>query len=158
MPIEYRQGDVLEALKHGDIGIVAHGVNCSGGFGSGIAGQIAKQYPRVRQMYMKKYEKDKWLLGDIQYVAADIVDNKVVINCATQQTYGRNPRNQPNGRYCDYEAIRRVMARLNVLLKGIDIKLAMPYIGCGLAGGDWLEVETIINEEIKDNTVYVYRL
>ena len=48
------KGNVFES----NADIIAHGCNTMGGFGSGVAGQMAKIYPEVRQAYMSKYEKD----------------------------------------------------------------------------------------------------
>jgi hypothetical protein len=36
--------------------------------------------------------------------------------------------------------------------------VGIPFIGCGLAGGDWRIVEKIINEIFKNRTIYVYYL
>lgn len=40
MAIIYRKGDVLEALRKGEVDIVIHQTNCQGVMGSGIAKQI----------------------------------------------------------------------------------------------------------------------
>lgn len=155
MPIEYRKGDVLKALSNEEIDILAHGVNCSGGFGSGIAGQIAKEYPIVKQEYLYIYNTISWRLGKIQIVD---INKRLIINCATQQYYGRDPQSQPNNRYCDYEAISKCMAELYKLVYKENLKIGIPRIGCGLAGGNWDIVEAIINEAFSDYTIYVYDL
>ena len=158
--IIYENGDVLKALRDGQVDVVAHGVNCSGGFGSGIAKQIAEQFPIVRNYYMKAFREGDWYLGKIQEVRIPMTNKdthkKRIINCATQQFYGKLPESQPNGRYCDYDAIRVCMRQLANHYK--DLRIGMPMIGAGLANGDWSVIETIINEEFGDKPVYVYRL
>jgi O-acetyl-ADP-ribose deacetylase (regulator of RNase III) len=153
--IFYENGDVLEALRKGDINVVAHGVNISGGFNSGIAGQIKEQFPIVREKYLKAYEMGTWKLGLVQTIP--VGDGKLIVNCATQKNYGRDPESQPNGRYCDYDAIRNAMRSLACLWDE-DTRIGMPMIGAGLAAGDWSIIEAIINEEFGDKPVYVYKL
>ena len=38
------KGDLLSVTE----GVIAHGVNCRGAFGSGVAGAIARKFPWVR--------------------------------------------------------------------------------------------------------------
>lgn len=152
--IEYRQGDVLKALKSGMIDAVAHGVNCSGGFGSGIAKQIMEEYPEVRASYIADFNMGAWELGRIAPVRVN--NFQYIINCATQLRYGHKPELQPKGMYCSYEAIKMVMQKLAAIRLGTVI--GMPMIGAGLANGDWNIIEQIINEEFKERKVFVYRL
>ena len=42
--IHYAKGDLFDT----DHQIIAHGCNCRGGYGAGIAGQMAKKYPKAR--------------------------------------------------------------------------------------------------------------
>lgn len=48
------------------------------------------------------------------------------------------------------------MRKINHIFKGQHVGL--PQIGCGLAGGDWNRVKTIIQNELKDCfvTVVIY--
>ena len=163
MSIIYKKGDVLKALKNGEVDIVAHGVNCSGGFGSGIAGQIAKQFHEVKKEYIHKYQTEGWGLGQTQtvnyYTEGKGYRHKcITVNCATQKYYGSNPRSQPNGMYCDYEAIKECMIELHNSCKVLGLILGINRIGCGLGGGDWNEVEKIINDIFSDITIVVYDL
>lgn len=155
MSIIYRKGNLLNAFDEGEIDIIAHGVNCSGGFGSGIAGQIAKRFPEVKRQYLFKYNTKGWYLGQIQLV---YLNNKIIVNCATQKYYGKYPESQLNGMYCSYEAIRECMHQLKTIIKDSDLRIGIPKIGAGLAGGDWNEIEKVINEEFNDIPIYVYVL
>jgi len=152
--ITYRKGDVLKALKKNEIDIVAHGCNCSGGFGSGIAGQIAKLYPKVRNEYIFQYHAKNFELGKIHPIQTE---DGIIVNCATQQEYGRNPGSQPNGRYCDYIAIEECMQKLASYIHDKKLRLGMPMIGAGLAGGNWKAIEIIINRTFNDE-VFIYKL
>ncbi len=145
--IKYIVGDVLESNAN----VIAHGVNCVGGFGSGVAGQIANKYPLVRDYYLDQFENIGWKLGDVQYVP--LAQDKLFANCATQKEY--YPRDKRN---CDYEAVAKVMEELNRFCRLNKFTLAIPKIGAGLAGGDWVIIETIINRTFGDQEVLVYTL
>ena len=75
-----------------------------------------------------------------------------IVNAYTQYGFGRN---HSNGTQIplDYEALTLCMRKINHNFKGKHIGL--PQIGCGLAGGDWLRVKSIIQTELKDCNVTV---
>jgi O-acetyl-ADP-ribose deacetylase (regulator of RNase III) len=81
--IIYREGDLLEAPEN----IITHQCNSMGKMASGIAGQIAKRFPEVKQCYLDKYNSiDGWKLGDIQPIK--INNARTIINCCGQKYYG----------------------------------------------------------------------
>lgn len=151
--IHYRIGDVLKAMETKEVDMVAHGVNCRGGFGSGIAGQITSRYPLVRSKYMgKHFGPEGWKLGDVQIVLLDDSNNgRIIANCATQDTFGI-------GVHADYQAIHRVMVALHHFSSTRGIKLGIPLIGAGLAGGDWATITKIIEGVFIEDPIYVYIL
>ena len=144
--ISYKKGDLLKAE-----GILAHGVNCVGGFGSGVAGQIATQFPEAKKLYLYKHCMEGWKLGDIQI--AYVSSTKIIVNAATQNKYF--PRDVVNA---DYPAIRTVLEKLYALSSTLNLPVHIPKIGCGLAGGDWHIVEDIINDVFKDKEITVWTL
>lgn len=145
--IVYKKGDLFQAPEN----ILAHGCNCAGGFGSGIAGQIAIKYPMARFEYMKKYENEGWVLGDVQFSPQS--DKKIIANCATQQKFF--PRNVC---HADYDAIRKALTEVKNVAKAAGSSIAMPKIGAGLAGGDWNIIKNILDEVFDDYDVTVYEL
>lgn len=151
--IIYRKGDVIKALADGEISLLAHGCNCSGGFGSGVAGGIVKRYPSVRNAYLRAHEAGHWKLGAIQIIV--IGSNRAVINCGTQQEFGGSPEEQPLKMYCSYDAIKEVMLKLYTRVSS-ERTLGIPMIAAGLAGGNWKVIEAIINEVFHDKDIYVY--
>jgi len=142
--------------------VIAHGVNCAGGFGSGIAGQIAQIHPNVRTEYLKYHERVGWELGDIQIIGCSSMFQtksgpshkpRIIVNCATQKQY------MPRGvLHANYHAIERVCKKLRHFCKDEGHTLALPKIGCGLAGGDWNVVEEIYGNVFHDINVKVYYL
>lgn len=145
--IKYIKGDALQT--HAEL--IAHGCNCRGAFGYGIAGQITKVYPKAQEAYLKKYKAEGWNLGEVQVVPVGA--NKFIANCATQKNYG-----SPKGGkiYVDYKAIEVVMIELKRICEENSWTLAMPKIGAGLAGGDWNKIEEIINKTFPNTEVLVY--
>jgi len=62
----------------------------------------------------------------------------------TQYNYGYGKRN------ADYDAIRNVFLNLNNAYKDQGLIFGIPSVGAGLAGGDWKQIEKIINESTPD--------
>lgn len=147
MPIVLVKGDVTKATQD----VIAHGVNCKGAMGSGVALALLKRWSRVREQYMLKHHNGGWRLGDIQYVP--IGQDRFVANCATQKNYlPRGPQ------HADYDAIEKVMNELAEFCAVNNKTLAMPKIGAGLAGGDWKVIRKIINKAFPNRDVFVYHL
>jgi O-acetyl-ADP-ribose deacetylase (regulator of RNase III) len=152
--IRYIKGDVLDS----NAVYVLHGCNCVGGFGSGVAGQIAKKYPHVKDAYLHKFRTVGWELGDVQYVSiekVEYVDNRFIVNCATQYNY--LPRNI---NHFDTKAFTKILTQVRnaaICLEQFP-SIAMPKIGSGLAGGSWEDAEQIINEVFGNEIIDVYVL
>lgn len=145
--IKYVQGDLFET----DCDLIAHGCNCRGGFGSGVAYTMAKRYPKARDYYLDKFDEDGWRLGDVQMVLQR--DGKYIANCGTQYNY------LPRGiNHADYDAIRTCMEKVKRFAKLKSLSVAMPKIGAGLAGGDWTIIEKIVEEVFSDYSITVYYL
>ena len=144
--VKYKKGDLFQA----DEDILAHGVNCSGAFGSGVAAGMAKNHRKARDEYFWKWENLGWELGDVQFVASN---EKWIANCATQYKY--MPRTV---RHADYPAIKAAMEVVKGFAQTNDLTIAIPKIGAGLAGGDWNVIKAILEEVFNDYDVMVYEL
>lgn len=148
--IEYIKGDIIKALENGDIDAFSHGCNCQGGFGSGIAGQIAKKWPHVKDSYHSLHQIGEVKLGFFQPVSLK-EKGKWIINCGTQDNY------LPRGiDHVDYEAVKKVMAWTLSFSRSRGLKVGIPKIGAGLAGGNWDRISTIIEEIFDDYPIRVY--
>lgn len=138
MPISMINGDLFED----DHDIIAHGVNCSGGFGSGIAGIITERYPWVRQRYFDKFDKNGWKLGEVQFVVPNSsMVLPIIANVATQQKFGYDGK-----KYVTYTAIEKGMTTVIQYAYDAGLDVALPKIGCGLAGGNWEKVLSILTK------------
>jgi len=142
------QGDLFKS----DADILAHGCNCRGGFGSGVAGIMAKRFPKARAYYLEKFEEEGWNLGDVQFVV--VYGGRYIANCATQDAY------YPRGVcHADYDAIRKSMETVKKFAEeNGKLTIAIPKIGAGLAGGDWNKILLILEEVFNDYDVTVYYL
>lgn len=127
--LTYIKGDLFTSSRR----VIGHSVNCRGAFGSGVAGQVARLYPQARIAYLSKFKQEKWSLGEIQVVP---VKNKIIVNMATQDTYGRE------GVHVDYNACFEAFEKLFRYAQMHWLDIALPKIGAGLAGGEWDRVET----------------
>lgn len=146
MIVSETKGDILRSPYKN----IAHGVNCKDKMGSGVAKALFTKYPEVKTSYHEFCSGVPELsrLGEVQPVDCGEV---IVFNCFTQFNYGYD-----NKKYVSYEAIVKCFKTLNMYLKGQSI--AIPRIGCGLAGGDWTVVRALIDELTPDLDVYVYYL
>ena len=144
--IKYVKGDLFSVKS----GIIAHGVNTKGAFGSGIAYVMSVTYPEVRERYLEKHSKNGWQLADVQVV--DLNNGLFIANCATQDDYGLGQV------HANYEAIRVCMEKLKRLAKMRNLTISIPRIGAGLAGGSWATIEQILKEVFDDHDVIVYTL
>jgi len=126
-------------------GIIAHGVNCCGVMGAGVAKVIAEQYPVVRKYYLAKFTRkiQPELLGTVQLV--QINEQLDVANLFIQVYYGKTLRcYNDNPQQLDYGALDKCLDRVFDLAKGMGRPLGLSKIGCGLAGGDFGIVESFI--------------
>ena len=152
MSVQIIRGDLLEA----DADIICHQVNCQGVMGAGVAKQIADKLPNVKKEYVKFCNSKKLkqnLLGEVQLVAANggfqQEGDPLILNIFGQFYYGHD------GVYTDYSALTKAFRKMNRLYKGMT--LAFPHgFGCGLAGGDWQDVEPMLVKLLPDCNVKIY--
>lgn len=135
-------GDLLELARAGEFDVIVHGCNCYRAMSGGIAAQIAEQFPQAETADNLTGFKDKKKLGDYS-IANGVNDHNnkfYILNAYTQFTPGR-----------DFQ-----MRHLKKVLKKISAvwghtRIAFPKIGCGIGGGHWPDVESMIKEFAKSN-------
>lgn len=154
MTIEYITLD-LTKVNHG---IVAHGCNCQGKMGAGVALAIRKKWPAAYYEYVDLVssvgpKNRASLLGKSQVVEVERTEISVVYvaNLFTQEYYGR----EPGRRYADPKAIRHALANCLIVCSNYDLPLYMSRIGCSLGGLDWdtdvLPIVTELNAKLGDS-------
>lgn len=134
--------------------VLAHGVSCYGSFNTGLARQIKRLYPEVKDRYLKKYHGPGWHLGDIQLVPCQ-EDKRVIANIGIQGGYSKV------GNFVDYCAVQKGLDSLFRICKDYNQIPALSKIGCGIGGGDWAIVSRIIKETSDrynlDADLYIYQ-
>lgn len=142
--IKYVTGNILTPNTENDSVLVCHQVNCQGVMGSGLAKQVRQMHPKVYADYQEKCRQIKsgiGGLGDVQYCSVLHKAGYVIANIFGQDRYGRDKR------YTDYDALRKAFSDIADVLPNWTVRI--PHkMGCGLGGGDWTVVETIIRETL----------
>lgn len=126
-------------------GIIAHGCNCQGVMGSGVAKFLKDKYPVIFPKYQKICQKaaDKQednLLGSVDFV--NVAVELFVANCFTQHLYGYD-----KGKYARPEAIRDSLQVVYAIALLFGLPVYIPKIGAGRGGLSWeIDVEPIISK------------
>ena len=142
--ITYKQGDLLEFSEDA----FGHGCNCQSTMGSGVAKAVRAKWPVMYEVADCQSEfTPSQKLGNYTYV--ELPENKFGFNIYSQFDYrGRNVGKMD----LDYGALERGVNGVCNHLSSNGLKtLALPLIGCGLAGGNWNIVEGILNR-VSDAT------
>jgi len=155
--MKYIEGDLLQLAKEGKFDIIIHGCNCFNTMGLGIALQIKQQFPEVYETDCLTNRGDSEKLGNFTSEMVVRKDNVfMVCNAYTQYDF-RRTNDKIN---VDYDAIKSSLERIKneySLGKGSKVRVGIPQIGCGLAGGNWSIIEDIIdNIAFNDITCVIY--
>lgn len=150
--INYVKGNLLDS----GCDYICHQVNCQGVMGSGIAKQIRERFPDVYKYYKDRY--NKWYYGSNEKLLGtiDVVycrdQNMMVVNMYSQNECGYDGK-----RYTSYDAFSDALHAIkHTVREGYTIGFPK-YIGCGLGGGNWKIVSTMIEEILgNDYDVYIY--
>lgn len=149
MMIEYRKGNAVDALIHGEVDVLMHCCNAQGVMGSGIAKEIKDRIPEVFEVYKRSGHK----LGTCSKVK---FGKGYVVNLVAQEHYGR----EKGRRYVSYKALIQSLQRMMSSLKPHGARIGIPYKMCSdRAGGDWDTVLEIADAIVREgNTIVVYKL
>jgi O-acetyl-ADP-ribose deacetylase (regulator of RNase III) len=141
--IEYRKGCLIQALKDDKIDILAHGVNCQGVMGSGVAKLVKENFPDAYEAYKLKGLSyaygGKNLLGSAGLVQLN--SGQFIANLFTQDRYGKDGK-----QYVDYAAVSSCFNQL--LSRFTWFHIGIPKIGAGLGGGNWDIIEKLIEDQV----------
>jgi len=152
--IQYITGDATAPHGSGHR-IIAHICNDVGAWGKGFVVAISKRWPEPEADYRRWYsERDKrdFALGAVRLVHVDV--DISVANMVAQRDIRRTSGSPP----IRYDALRDCLRTLAGIADSRHASVHMPRIGCGLAGGEWNEIEPIIRSELsaRDIQVTVY--
>lgn len=149
MPIEYVSGDLF--VNRFEVQAFAHGCNCQGSMGAGIAKGFRERYPEMYEEYRRrcKAEPRQFNLGDSFLWQEE--GKPWVFNLGTQERYWRAR--------ASYEAIEAALETMKHQADEQGIRtIAIPRIGVGYGGLSWKKVRAILEQVLGDwaGTLYVY--
>lgn len=144
---------MIQFIERGDIFNIngvnnyAHGCNCAGAMGKGIALQFKNKYPKM-------YSEYRAMCKDGLFNPGDVFDynygNGHIYNLGTQVSWKTKAR---------LEYIENSVGRMLELAASDNVtKIALPAIGAGLGGLNWNDVKEILNkvsENYPDIELYV---
>ena len=152
--MELISGDLLNFPQ--GINRIAHSCNTHNVMGAGIARSIKAHFPYAWQADCIAHENQKNKLGSYSFGWVDIDSGdcqKGVYNLYTQSTIGM-------GREVNYEAFYQALCNarddmeIYQVQSGENITLGLPYgISCGLAGGSWVIISSMIEDAFKDSPI-----
>lgn len=174
-PIKFIKGDATNPIDNGTK-IIVHICNDVGGWGKGFVMAISKRWKQPETEYRSWYKskelentdivqferiesrdkysnEKKFELGNVQFVKAS--DNIWVANMLAQRDIRPSEDGIPPIRY---SYVSECLQRVRQFAKRQNASVHMPRIGCGLAGGQWTEIEEIVNNNLIaheiETTVY----
>lgn len=141
--------------------IVPHVCNNINLFGAGFASYLANRYPIVKENFHMLGNQAK--LGNVQYVKIlkdKMYHNELIVANMIAQNKTISPSNK---RPLNYEALVRCMTNirnhaLDFKNNDINIEIHCPKFGSGLAGGNWLFINNLIEDIWSGIPVFVYGL
>ncbi len=177
MAIKYIKGDATNPGGEGQK-IIVHICNDVGGWGKGFVLALSQKWTQPEQAF-RSWFKHKTLvptdairfepladkdgpsgeqvfrLGQVQFVQVET--ELWVANMIAQHDLKRGRDGTPPIRY---GAMEEGLLRVRAFAKKMGATVHMPRIGAGLAGGNWPEIEEIINKTLvaHDITTTVYEL
>lgn len=149
MPIDFVSGDLFANRFKAQA--LAHGCNCQGSMGAGIATGFRDRFPEMYAEYRRrcKAEPREFNLGDAFLWKTD--GQPWIFNLGTQEGVWRAR--------ASYEAIEAALGAMRQQANREAIRsIALPRIGAGYGGLSWRKVRVIVEKMFKDwsGNLYVY--
>lgn len=112
---------------------LAHGCNCAGAMGKGIAVEFRARFPAMYAEYKRRCQAGEFRVGDVfEWVEGPLT----IYNLGTQKTW------RTKAQLADVD---RAVARMIELAAAHDVqRIGMPRIGAGLGGLPWEQVRARI--------------
>lgn len=150
MNITYKNGDATSPENKGNK-IIVHVCNDIGAWGKGFVMAISKRWKEPERRYRDWFKtKDNFALGQVQFVQVE--DELWVANLIGQHKINKDEKGNAPIRY---EAILSGLDKLGLFALENNATVHMPRIGCGLAGGTWDRIETLIQATLIEKNILV---
>jgi O-acetyl-ADP-ribose deacetylase (regulator of RNase III) len=119
--ITWRTGDLFAS----GLPAIAHGVNCKGVMGAGIALQFRQRWPQMAESYRRRCRRGEMLPGEVMSWRDS--DGSFIFNLVTQVNPG------PDAQPWMITAAAGSMITEAYYLRHIT-EIGLPWIGCGIGG------------------------
>jgi O-acetyl-ADP-ribose deacetylase (regulator of RNase III) len=149
--IRFVRGDATDPIEDGPK-IIAHVCNDIGAWGKGFVMALSHRWSQPEAAYREWFtggEEAGFALGQVQFVPVE--PSTWVANMIGQSGI----RGKASGPPIRYEALARCLAQVADKALELEASVHMPRIGCGLAGGDWSQVEPLVQKNFADRGVPV---
>lgn len=132
MPVTYFTGNLFLVPR---LDALAHGVNCTGKMGLGIAAKFRQRWPRMFMEYESRCRRRPRALNPGDLFAWH--DRDVwIYNLATQDKPGP---------HATLQAVQMSLQRMVAHARAAGVRrVGLPRVGCGLGGLSYSQVEPII--------------
>ncbi len=150
--ITYLKGDATSPQAAGNK-VLCHVVNDAGHWAKGFVAAVSARWKEPEEAFRRWHaegEAGGFALGALQLVP--VGPDLWVANMLAQR--GTRPRD--DGPLIRYDALRRCLEQVRDEAVRLSATAHMPRIGCGLAGGEWPEVERILHETLCQAGVGVF--
>ena len=132
MPASFLSGDLF---AYPGLDALAHGCNCAGAMGKGIAVEFRARFPQMYEEYKRRCKEGRFRPGDVFEWAEGAM---TVYNLGTQATW------RTKAKLGDVETALRTMVELASIRR--VKRIGLPRIGAGLGGLDWSFVRDFISK------------
>lgn len=157
--ITYVKGDATRPVGDGSK-IICHICNDIGAWGAGFVLALSKRWKAPEEDYRFLFQptvsEEHRRLGAVRLVPVEY-DHENNVSICVANMIGQNGINHQGRQDAPirYPAVKDALSEVNKYAEALKASLHMPRIGCGLAGGEWEEIEKIINEVVTvEVTVY----
>jgi O-acetyl-ADP-ribose deacetylase (regulator of RNase III) len=132
MPAIFTKGDIFAAEG---VRAYAHGCNCAGSMGAGIAIEFKRRWPRMYDEYVARCADRRFGLGDV-FVWSE--GEHTIFNLGTQEHWRKKAQ---------IPALTKSLTKMLEFAVNAGIeRVGLPRIGAGLGGLDWTRVKKVITE------------
>ncbi len=139
MPVEHRTGDLF---AQPDLRALAHGCNCAGAMGAGIAIHFKKRWPAMYAEYKRRCADGRFAPGDV-FAWED--GGVTVFNLGTEKHWR-------TGATLDF--VERSVEALVAECEAREVTaVGMPRIGAGYGGLAWADVEAALERACAGRAV-----
>jgi O-acetyl-ADP-ribose deacetylase (regulator of RNase III) len=149
MPTSFISGDLF--CNRVQAAALAHGCNCKGSMGAGVAVGFKDRYPAMFEAYRSRCKAKPRLFNPGDVFLWTQPDAPAVFNLATQEDYWRSR--------ATYPVLEAALTEMRAQADAAAIpSIAMPRVGAGLGGLSWNKCRAIIERAFLDwpGNLYVY--